>query len=237
MATHACIAKKTKAGFLGRYHHTDGYPQSLGEKLWKVFHGHFNQDIKAMVKFLIDDHTSGWSSIVDADFNLPTKWSSHTERYKLGKALPHGPACFCCENKHRNSQQFSKREDVTHKNASLKYGCFYLYIFDQETIGEVRHIMMDVLFIDSADRFGYEYEYREYDKEEGVYHCWSKIARLSLNHGKVPNFDFLNEESFGKVYENFTRPFTFHCRQCGKSSNPEKTAIITCPYCKQRTVR
>ncbi len=63
MGTRGAIARKTKTGFKGVYHHWDSYPSGLGEMLWKCYHKWFNRDINKMLKFLIDGHPGGWSTI------------------------------------------------------------------------------------------------------------------------------------------------------------------------------
>ena len=76
MSTRGCIARLTsKPGesisFSGSYHHWDGHPISLGQTLFKLYKGYFKRDINKMLKYLIDDHKSGWSTINNCDFNLP----------------------------------------------------------------------------------------------------------------------------------------------------------------------
>ena len=63
MSTRAVIARATTEGFTGVYHHRDGYPSGLACNLWALYHGHFEGDLQAMCKTLIDDHPTGWSTI------------------------------------------------------------------------------------------------------------------------------------------------------------------------------
>lgn len=71
MGTRGVIARITEnESFLGRYHHWDSYPTALGKTLWDVYHGHFKRDLNRMLKYLIDDHPAGWSTINDKDFSL-----------------------------------------------------------------------------------------------------------------------------------------------------------------------
>jgi hypothetical protein len=75
MSTRGAIVRFTNGEiteFAGRYHHWDSYPRSLGATLWKLYHGHFQKDLKAMLQFLIDDHPAGWSTINNKDFALET---------------------------------------------------------------------------------------------------------------------------------------------------------------------
>ena len=70
MSTRAVIARPTTEGFTGVYHHWDGYPSGLGCTLWALYHGHFEEDLQAMCKTLIDDHPAGWSTINGSDWTL-----------------------------------------------------------------------------------------------------------------------------------------------------------------------
>lgn len=54
----------------GRYHHWDGYPLGVGRTLWALYHGHFERDVRAMRKVLLEDHPAGWSTINGADWSL-----------------------------------------------------------------------------------------------------------------------------------------------------------------------
>jgi hypothetical protein len=71
MSTRSVIARKTQSGFIGVYHHWDGYPSGLGATLFEVRNGYFKGDTQKMLQFLIDEHPAGWSTIVAADFTVP----------------------------------------------------------------------------------------------------------------------------------------------------------------------
>lgn len=77
MSTRGCIARLTskigakKIKFFGVYAHWDNYPNGTGSTLFQLRNGHFKKNTKAMLKCLIDDHKAGWSTINNADFNLP----------------------------------------------------------------------------------------------------------------------------------------------------------------------
>jgi hypothetical protein len=111
MSTRSVIARKTKNGFSGAYHHWDGYPEGLGKTLFALRNGHFNHDTEAMLKFLIDHCPAGWSTINDRDFNKP-----------VGQVGQGGPE-IC------SGDPFV----MTHDNASAS-GCEYAYVFDGDTM-------------------------------------------------------------------------------------------------------
>lgn len=60
MSTRSVIAEKTADGFAGVYHHFDGYPTGLGEKVWAMVKEHGAQKF---VDEYITKHKGGWSSI------------------------------------------------------------------------------------------------------------------------------------------------------------------------------
>jgi hypothetical protein len=68
MSTRGCIARKTKDGFSGVFHHWDSYPSGLGEALWKLYHKRFNKNLDEMLKSIIDEHPEGFISIIEDRF-------------------------------------------------------------------------------------------------------------------------------------------------------------------------
>lgn len=115
MGTRGVIARKTEAGFEGRYHHWDSYPSGLGATLFSLYRGHFDRDLDRMLGFLLDEHTA-WSTINDCDFREPPGYGSRT-----------GPVCFC------HGERSEEGWLVTHENASSS-GCEYAYVFDDTTM-------------------------------------------------------------------------------------------------------
>ena len=76
MATRGAIARLNGVGrFRGVYHHWDSYPTGLGKTLFQVYQGHFGRDLDAMLRYLINDHPAGWSTINHTDFSLPAGYS------------------------------------------------------------------------------------------------------------------------------------------------------------------
>jgi hypothetical protein len=71
MSTRAVVGRRTATGFSGVYVAHDGSPKSLGAFLWGAYHGYFNRDIEAMLKFMVDDHPEGWALLAMSDLSLP----------------------------------------------------------------------------------------------------------------------------------------------------------------------
>ena len=119
MGTRAAIARRTgESTFTGRYHHWDGYPEALGASLFKARQHFGNTD--AMLKYLIDDHPAGWSTINDADFTKPAGYEEDGFRTS-------GPHCYC------HGGLSESEQIVTESNAS-DCGCVYAYVFDGNTM-------------------------------------------------------------------------------------------------------
>jgi hypothetical protein len=74
VSTRAVIARvgEHEGKFAGRYVHADGMPTSMGATLWNLLHGHFKNNLPAMLAYLIDapHAVCGWSAIVGKDFSL-----------------------------------------------------------------------------------------------------------------------------------------------------------------------
>ena len=133
MSTRGCIAVGTIDNFEGRYHHSDSYPTSLGATLWELYRGHFRKDLEAMVKFLIEDHPAGWSTINNRNFDLEPGFIDlnseqgkklYTPPYdeKLFAATP--PACYCHGDRKESAQL------ITHKTNGGDCGLEFLYILN-----------------------------------------------------------------------------------------------------------
>jgi hypothetical protein len=117
MSTRGAIVRFTNGEiteFAGRYHHWDAYPRSLGATLWGLYHGHFQKDLKAMLKVLLDEHPAGWSTINCKDFSLEPGYVMQGP----------GPICYC------HGERSEGEHLVTHENAA-DIGCEYVYGFDE----------------------------------------------------------------------------------------------------------
>ncbi len=75
MSTRSVIARQAGDGFIGRYHHSDGYPSGVGAAIYKLYNGYFKQDAKRMLEVLIDEHPAGWSTIVGSGLGEVTDFS------------------------------------------------------------------------------------------------------------------------------------------------------------------
>lgn len=122
MGTRGVIARVTNDGFEGRYHHWDSYPDGLGDTLFNLLRGHFEGDIEAMLKILIDDHPAGWSTINDGDFSLPPGYLEITE--DMEKA--HGPQCYC------HGVRDEEGTDLVDMKQAVGIGCEWAYAFNQK---------------------------------------------------------------------------------------------------------
>jgi hypothetical protein len=125
MSTRSVIARKTKTGFFGRYHHWDGYPSSLGKTLYGLYNGHFKRNLDKMLTVLIDEHPAGWSTINGKDFKKKPGYIDHNNEYgKNGKVVDLRPIYY--------GDRHEEKIDLNHRNAS-GCGCEYAYVFSMET--------------------------------------------------------------------------------------------------------
>lgn len=183
MSTRSCIVRKTGEGkFKGRYHHWDGYPTGLGRTLFKLYRGHFKKDLPAMLKYLIDDHPAGWSTINGYDFTQPPGYDGE------GGFTTEGPRCYC---------HGGRKEEgwlVTEKNASGS-GCEYAYMFvdpSQQGNADAPRTMsiLSSFYADDAKQFAGQKMIGMFGSggkpKDGVY--WKVIAVVNLD-GKEPNWE------------------------------------------------
>lgn len=64
--TRSAIARPRDGGWIGVYHHWDGYPSGLGRVLWAALHQTYRGDVQRLRAAVIDDHPGGWSSFPTA---------------------------------------------------------------------------------------------------------------------------------------------------------------------------
>lgn len=179
MSTRGCIARKTNNGFKGIYNHWDSYPTALGATLYNLYNGHFKKDLKAMLKYLIDEHPAGWSTINNKDFNLPPGFNEIPKDPKdYDKHFEkNNPECYC------HGQRKEKAWVVTDKNAAGS-GCEYAYVFDE---------VENKMFVMSAF-------HRDGNKAIGMFGCgdenavWEAIAVIALNESE-PDWEVIQENA------------------------------------------
>jgi len=171
MGTRGCIARLTKEGFEGRYHHWDSYPSGLGETLWKLYNEYFNHDLKGMLEKLIDEHKAGWSTICGKDFNFKAGFIEDITKASTTKK----PLCYCHGDRHE------KEWLVTKENASGS-GIEWVYAFDIEA--------KTMLILSSFNESG--------SKMIGMFGCgnedaeWRTVAVVNLE-GKEPNWEKIKD--------------------------------------------
>jgi hypothetical protein len=171
VSTRSCIARQNGEGFTGVYHHWDGYPTGLGASLFHLYNGHFQKDIKVMLKTLIDDHPAGWSTITDRDFSLEAGYIELDKKNAENNWMSKGrPQCYCHGDRHEEAQV------ITEKNAS-DVGCEYAYVFDDN--GRMR--IMSSYNDDGSKMIGM---FGSGNPDAG----WRQIAIVELN-GKEPDWE------------------------------------------------
>jgi hypothetical protein len=114
MGTRGAIARRTAEGtFAGRYHHWDSYPDGLGKTLWHRLKDTFDDDLSAMLEFLIDEHPAGWSTINGKDLTVEPGWGGEQAE------------CFC------HGERSEGEWTVTQEDAASS-GVEWVYAFDED---------------------------------------------------------------------------------------------------------
>lgn len=83
MSTRWAIMRLTNSSPLdavGVYGHWDGYPSGVGQSLWHAIHERFAGSAVLAMKFFIDEHPAGWSSICGVDWALPVGARDHGKK-------------------------------------------------------------------------------------------------------------------------------------------------------------
>jgi len=200
MSTRGIIARTSgpEGQFAGRYHHSDSYPTGLGAELRKQLHGHFRGDLGRMLRFLLDEHNAGWSTIVNKDFSLKPgyTWERAYEKSKefaVFSQLPDykRPQCYCCGSRHEEEQSFTQ-DDLESTD------CEWLYVFDEDTrklfVRDINH-KEDVAVIDVD---GDEPDWAKIECGENFercHHCaWVHFPQLKGSNIGIQQF--LGREAF-----------------------------------------
>ena len=124
MATRGAIARLTSVlplQWTGRYHHWDSYPDGLGRELWKLYRGHFAQDLDRMLKELLDEHPAGWSNLSSLDLERGLA-NALTTGDPLDPPGASGPNCYC------HGERQEEAWEVNQDNASGS-GVEWAYVF------------------------------------------------------------------------------------------------------------
>ncbi len=184
MSTRGVIARLTNASppqFAGRYNHWDSYPSGLGNTLWALYHGHFNRDLDALLRVLLDEHPAGWSTINGADFNLLPGFTELSNRNDEANDEARGirPTCYC------HGDRTEEAWEVTQTNASGS-GCEWAYAFAPGA--QPQHDVMVVLssYRSSGQKMlGF---FGQGDPQA----VWAPVAVVALQ-GQEPDWDKLDE--------------------------------------------
>lgn len=68
MSTRSVIARKNgDSGFVGVYHHWDGYPRGLGQELVRTYRSKYQGKLDEMLEDVVDKHPAGWSSFLSGE--------------------------------------------------------------------------------------------------------------------------------------------------------------------------
>lgn len=164
MGTRGVIARRTNQGFTGRYHHWDSYPHGLGATLFTARNRHFKRDTQAMLKYLLDDHPAGWSTINRGDF-------AERPGYEEMGFKTTGPKCYCHGGR-------SETERVVTQENATEIGCEWAYVFDGDS--------MLVLSSEYKGRRKMIGAFGHGGSKDETY--WRVVATVDLN-GEVPNWE------------------------------------------------
>ena len=113
MSTRSAIARIQGDGWKGVYHHWDGYPTSLGETLFKRAQ---QIPVTDMLRFLIDEHPAGWSTINSCD------WEA-APGFKEEGFTSEGPECYCHGGRSEETASVTHEDDM---------GMEWAYVFDEQ---------------------------------------------------------------------------------------------------------
>ena len=168
MATRSVIARAHGDDFVGRYHHSDGYPSGVGETLYTIYGTVFSQDTQAMLKYLIDDHPAGWSSINGADFALEPGFG-HTN----------APRCYCHGERSEEEQTITSIDDC---------GAEWAYVINEKT-----HKMYILAEISWYPEYNGGIDTSSVPYDERVAH-WLPITEIDLrNRSQAINWEAIDD--------------------------------------------
>jgi len=170
MSTRSVIARKTKDGFKGTYHHWDGYPTGLGVYLFNLFRSS-GKSLKEFTREVITKHPSGYSTLVTSAPGTP---------YGTEK-----PECFC-HDRVTGKRNKEKKWDCNHENAAGS-GCEYAYVFSMQAGKPVMEVLSSISSTGSKmiGMFGMG----DPDSQ------WALLARVVLTD-PMPDFAKIEKQAF-----------------------------------------
>ncbi len=124
MSTRSVIARQAGDGFIGRYHHSDGYPSGVGAAIYKLYNGYFKQDAKRMLEVLIDEHPAGWSTIVGSGLGEVTDFSKAIGFHESDHGTTDCPQCYCHGSRHQ--------EEYTITDQNVGFDIEYVYVVNEQ---------------------------------------------------------------------------------------------------------
>jgi hypothetical protein len=201
MSTRGLIGKATgeESKFTARYHHSDSYPTGLGKFLVELYRGHFNSNLDAMLKVLLDEHPAGWSCIVGTDFKLKPGYTMDNSKYpsfdmpeaERKKAVDayyasadyRRPHCYCHGQRHEEAQEFTQNDEPES----------WAYIFDTSTGEKILHVLHPAKTTGSDKWHWEEIERIELDSPEPInwtaIECgenWERCSHYAWYHKMLP---------------------------------------------------
>lgn len=179
MSTRAIIARPTDAGWEGVYSHFDGYPTGLGKKLHTGCREQFGGDVDAMLRFIIDDHLGGWSTLGNLD---ATKAAGYTDtrpdfatpdedpvQAAIYKAHVEAPRCYC-----HSERPGDAGDDLrTHEDAKDAYDIEWTYICSPE------HLMVFKGCFEMTPVGSVEWDAEVSDERWGTIECGENYERCT----------------------------------------------------------
>ena len=134
MSTRGVIARPTpQGGWAGCYLHWDNYPAGRGKALWEVYHNEAHGDIEDMLRFYIDEHPGGWSTMKPLEREPADVMYDATRFWSKGR---YSGACYC----HRaDNGERGPEPDMPVTSDGDHCGTEYAYVLDPATHTMIIH--------------------------------------------------------------------------------------------------